>query len=141
MIYKINSRLSTINITVNQTLDILKSLDTSKASGPDGISSRMLKETAISIAPSFTRLLQMSLSSATFPDCWKQANVLPIFKKGDKSDFDNYRPISLLNISSKVCEKIIFRQLFNYCRDNEIISMHQSGFTPGDSSVHQLVYL
>ena len=141
VIYKINSRLSTINITVNETLDILKSLDTSKASGPDGISSRMLKETAISIAPSFTRLLQMSLSSATFPDCWKQANVLPIFKKGDKSDFDNYRPISLLNISSKVCEKIIFRQLFNYCRDNEIISMHQSGFTPGDSSVHQLVYL
>ena len=79
-----------VNITVNETLDILKSLDTSKASGPDGISSRMLKETAISIAPSFTRLLQMSLSSATFPDCWKQANVLPIFKKGDKSDFDNY---------------------------------------------------
>ena len=71
VIYKINSRLSTINITVNETLDILKSLDTSKASGPDGISSRMLKETAISIAPSFTRLLQMSLSSATFPDCWK----------------------------------------------------------------------
>ena len=57
VIYKINSRLSTINITVNETLDILKSLDTSKASGPDGISSRMLKETAISIAPSFTRLL------------------------------------------------------------------------------------
>ena len=101
----------------------------------------MLKETAISIAPSFTRLLQMSLSSATFPECWKQANVLPIFKKGDKSYFDNYRPISLLNISSKVCERIIFRQLFNYCRDNEIISMHQSGFTPGDSSVNQLVYL
>ena len=63
------------------------------------------------------------------------------YLNGDKSDFDNYRPISLLNISSKVCEKIIFRQLFNYCRDNEIISMHQSLYTPGDSSVHQLVYL
>ena len=67
VLYEINSRLSTINITVNETLDILKSLDTSKASGPDGISSRMLKETTISIALSFTRLLQMSLSSATFP--------------------------------------------------------------------------
>ena len=60
--------------------------------------------------------------------------MLPIFKKGDSSDFGNYRPVSLLNICSKVCEKIIFKDLFNYCRD-------QSGFTPGDSTVHQLVYL
>ena len=101
----------------------------------------MLKETAGSIAPSFTRLLQLSLSTATVPGCWKQANVLPLFKTGDWSDFGNYRPISLLNICSKVCEKIIFKHLFNYCRDNDIISIHQSGFTPGDSTVHQLVYL
>ena len=139
--YKTNSRLNSINITQAETLDIFKSLDTSKATGPDGISCKMLKETADSIAPSFTRLLQLSLSTAKVPSCWKQANVLPIFKKGDQSDFGNYRPVSLLNISSKVCEKIIFKHLFNYCRDNDIISMHQSGFTPGDSTVHQLVYL
>ena len=139
--YKTNSRLDSINITQAETLDILKSLDTSKATGPDGISCKMLKETANAIAPSFTRLLQMSLSTATFPSCWKQANVLPIFKKGDRSDFGNYRPVSLLNICSKVCQKIIFKHLFNYCRDYDIISMHQSGFTPGDSTVHQLVYL
>ena len=88
-----------------------------------------------------TRLLQLSLSTATVPGCWKQANVLPLFKTGDRSEFGNYRPISLLNICSKVCEKIIFKHLFNYCRDNDIISIHQSGFTPGDSTVHQLVYL
>ena len=116
--YKTNSRLNSINITQAETLDILKSLDTSKATGPDGISCKMLKETADSIAPSFTRLLQLSLSTAKVPSCWKQANVLPIFKKGDQSDFGNYRPVSLLNISSNVCEKIIFKHLFNYCRDN-----------------------
>ena len=103
--YKTNSRLSSINITQAETLDILKSLDTSKAAGPDGISCKMLKETAGSIALSFTRLLQLSLSTATVPGCWKQANVLPLFKTGDRSDFGNYRPISLLNICSKVCEK------------------------------------
>ena len=96
--YKTNSRLSSINVTQAETLDILKSLDTSKASGPDGISCKMLKETAGSIAPSFTRLLQLSLSTATVPGCWKQANVLPLFKTGDRSDFGNYRPISLLNM-------------------------------------------
>ena len=69
--YKTNSRLDSINITQAETLDILKSLDTSKATGPDGISCRMLKGTASAIAPSFTRLLQLSLSTATFPSCWK----------------------------------------------------------------------
>ena len=109
--YKANSRLDSINITHAATLNILKSLDTSKATGPDEISCKMLKETAGSIAPSFTRLLQLSLSTATFPSCWKQANVLSIFKKGDQSDFGNNRPVSLLNICSKVCEKIIVKHL------------------------------
>ena len=71
----------------------------------------------------------------------EQANVLPIFKKGDESDFGNYRPVSLLNMCSKVCEKLVFKYLFNFCRDNNVISMHQSGFTPGYSTIHQLVYL
>ena len=141
IVYKTNSRLASINISQAETLEILKSLDTSKASGPDGISCKMLKETAYSIAPSFTRLLRLSFSTATVPKCWKQANVLPIFKKGDGSDFGNYRPVSLLNICSKVCEKLVFKYLFNFCRDNNVISMHQSGFTPGDSTIHQLVYL
>ena len=88
LLIKTNSRLDSINITQAETLDILKSLDTSKATGPDGISCKMLKETASAIAPSFTRLLQLSLSTATFPSCWKQANVLPICKKGDRSDLE-----------------------------------------------------
>ena len=59
IVYKTNSRLASINISQAETLEILKSLDTSKASGPDGISCKMLKETAYSIAPSFTRLLKL----------------------------------------------------------------------------------
>ena len=47
----------------------------------------------------------------------------------------------MLNVCSKVCEKLIFKHLFNFCRDNDTISKHQSGFIPGDSTVHQLVYL
>ena len=133
--------MASTNILQAETLEILKSLDTSKASGPDGISCKILKETADSIVPSFTKLLKLSFPTATVPKCWKQANILPIFKKGDESDFGNYRPVSLLNICSKVCEKLVFKHLFNFCRDNNVISMHQSGFTPGDSTIHQLVYL
>ena len=71
IVYKTNSRLASINISQAEILEILKSLDTSKASGPDGIRCKMLTETAYSIAPSITRLLKLSLSTATVSKCWK----------------------------------------------------------------------
>ena len=64
-VYKTNSRLASINILQAETLEILKRHDTSKASGPHGIRCKMLKETAYSIAPSFTRLLEVSLSNVS----------------------------------------------------------------------------
>ena len=139
--YKTEARLSDINILESEVLDILKSLDTSKATGPDGISSKMLKECAHSIAPSLTILFRKSFNQSIIPSTWKEANVLPLHKKGNKSLFANYRPISLLSIVSKVYEKVIFKHVFNYLRDNNLISVHQSGFTPGDSTVNQLLYM
>ena len=139
--FKTDSRLSNIIFAEDDVLNLLKSLDTSKATGPDGISAKMLKETAVSITPSFTRLLQLSFDKCQVPKQWKQANVIPLHKKDEKSNFANYRPISLLNITSKLCEKLVFKEVFNYLRDNDLITMHQSGFMPGDSTVHQLTYL
>ena len=68
---------------------------------------------------------------------WKLANVIPIFKKGDKQLIKNYRPISLLPI----CGKIIFNNLYNYLNGNNLITKNQSGFRPGDSKTNQLLYL
>ena len=141
LIYKTDSRLSNIIIHESEVLDILNSLDTSKATGPDGISAKMLKETATSVAPSLTKLFQISLKKGKIPKLWKEANVLPLHKKGDKTSFANYRPISLLSIVSKVYEKLIFKHVYNYLRDNDLISIHQSGFTPGDSTINQLLYM
>ena len=138
---KTESTLTEITVTVDEVLDILLSLDTSKANGPDMISAKMLKETARSIAPSLCRLISLSLSSKSVPQGWKDANVIPIFKKGNKSLCNNYRPISLLNITAKVCEKLVFKNLFNYIKNNNLITSHQSGFVPGDSTVNQLVYM
>lgn len=139
--FKTDARLENITVTLQEIIDIILSLDTSKATGPDGISAKMLKETARTIAPSLTRLINLSLSTSIVPQGWKQANVIPIHKKNEKSNFDNYRPISLLNITSKICEKAIFKHVFNYIQDNSLLSIHQSGFTPGDSTVNQLAYL
>ena len=77
----------------------------------------------------------------TFPQLWKVANVVPLYKKGQKDILNNYRPVSLLCILSKIFERIVFKHVFNHFRDNFLISIWQSGFLPGSSTVTQLVEL
>jgi hypothetical protein len=81
------------------------------------------------------------LESSIYPDQWKQANVVPIYKKEDKQLVKNYRPISLLPICGKIFEKLIFDSLFSYLVSNNLITKNQSGFVPGDSCTNQLLYL
>ena len=73
------------------------------------------------------------------PKSFKKANVIPIHKKDSKSHIPNYRPISLLNIMSKIFEKIIFKYVYNYFKDNFILSIFQSGFQEGKSTVTQIL--
>ena len=65
------------------------------------------------------------------------ANVIPIYKSKDSSNITNYRSIPLLSSLGKVFERCVFKYLFNYLL--KLISMYQSGFTPGDSTTNQLV--
>ena len=75
----------------------------------------------------------------TFPNLWKKANVAPIHKKGDNDLIKNYRPVSLLPISGKIFERLIFSSLFKYIDENELLNPNQSGFHPFDSCVNQLL--
>ena len=84
--------------------DLLASLDISKSSGNDGISTRMLKSTACNIAPSFTKLLNLSLQLNAIPSTWKKALVVPLPTNTDLTNPVNYRPISLLLIVGKLLD-------------------------------------
>jgi len=80
-------------------------VDTSKVSGPDGVSSRMLKATAHPITPSLTKLFNISITTGKIPGKWKLSAVVPIPKTpGGSSDPREYRPISLLSVVSKILE-------------------------------------
>ena len=79
------------------------------------------------------------LSTGIYPEIWKLASVTSIHKKGGKYLAGNYRPISLLPICGKIFEKIVFNQLYYYFMNNNLISKHQSGFRPGDSTTNQLI--
>ena len=131
--------LTNINVTENDVTDLLKDIDVSKATGPDGISPRLLKEAGSAISKPLSKLFNLSLETKTVPDIWKRANVITIYKKGEKTKIDNYRPISLLGCVGKLCERVVFKYVFNYFRTNFLLSIYQSGFQPGDSTVNQLI--
>ncbi len=133
--------LEQITITENEVEDILKILDTSKAIGPDLLNPRLLKEAASMLKYPLCRLFNLSLTLSTFPSEWKYANVTPVFKKDCPSNLKNYRPISLISILAKVMERLVYKHIYNYLIDNNLITSHQSGFTPGDSAVNQLLYI
>ena len=134
--------LEQITVTENEVEDILKILDTSKAIGPDLLNPRLLKEAASILKyPLCSTLFNLSLTLSTFPSEWKYGNVTPVFKKDCPSNLKNYRPISLISILAKVMERLVYKHIYNYLIDNNLITSHQSGFTPGDSAVNQLLYI
>ena len=69
-----------------------------------------------------------SLQSGRVPDDWKAARVIPLFKKGKAEDIDNYRPISILRVLSKILERDVHRQLYHYLQQHNILSWYQCGF-------------
>jgi hypothetical protein len=114
-----------------------RNLDPNKASGPDGIPSRILSNVADEIAPSLCILFNMSLSIGVVPAKWKFANSTPVFKKDDPTITSNYRPISLLCVISKVLERCVF----NHCYHHFSPSFYQvqQGFLKGKSTTTQLL--
>ncbi len=92
--------LESITISAEEVCCLLSGLCTTKATGPDGISATLLRECATELAPSLTELFAMSLAHGKVPSEWKRANVVPVPKKNDPSEINNYRPISLLCIVS-----------------------------------------
>ena len=133
--------LSSIGFDSLEVEEILKTLKTDKASSPDGLSNRILKELSHKLSSPLCSLFNKSLSLGKFPSPYKDANVTPVHKKGDLSLVSNYRPISLLNSVAKLFEKLVFKYLYNHLQDNNMLSSLQSGFIPGDSTVNQLAYL
>ena len=138
---KIHTPWSFTPIDTNVTRKIIKSLKPKRSSGFDGISNKLIKACAEAICDPITKLINKSLSTGCFPECLKIAKVIPIYKKGDKLDMNNYRPISLLPALSKVWEKAINNQITKVLEDKEIIPPTQYGFVRGKNTIHAIQHL
>ena len=103
------------------------------------ISIRMLKICDESICKPLSIIFRSCLENRKFPSEWKKANVVPAFKKNNKQELKNYRLISLLPASSKIFERLGYDTIFKFFTENNLISLNQSGFKPGDSCVNQFL--
>ncbi len=128
-----------IRISEEGVLKQLKQINITKATGPDLIPARILKEMADEIAPLLTCIFQQSLDTGEVPHDWRIANIAPIYKKGDRSVAANYRPVSLTSISCKILEHIIFSQVMDHYDSHNILIDSQHGFRSGRSCESQLI--
>ena len=136
---KTNNNLSQITIFESEIKDLIRCLNPKKASGPDSINHRMFTGVADQVSKPLAILFNRSLSEGVFPNLWKMANVILIYKKGDKSSVTNYKPVSLLSCCGKLLERIIFKHMYNFFLENNLLYKYQSGFLPKHSTTFQLV--
>ena len=137
--YKTDHFLNNVAISEDAISKIISKLNANKAHGVDNISIAMLKLCNEEVLLPLKLIFQKCLSGGKFPSSWKKANVQPVHKKESRQSKKNYRPISLLPICSKIFEKILFDAMYAFLNENRLLSKHQSGFRPGDSTINQLL--
>ena len=127
-------------VTVPIVLEQLKCLKPNKAIGLDRISSRLLKDGTEVVAPLLTYIINLSLSSGRFPENWKLAKITALYKNSGKMDnCDNYRPISILLTVSKIVERAVHSQLYEYLTTNTLLYIKQYGFRRKRSTASALL--
>ena len=119
----------------------LSKLKLRKSTGLDGIPSSMLRIASPVIALPVCSIINTSISTCSIPSVWKKALVKPLHKGGSKDTLANYRPISLLPVTSKVLEAVVRDQVTSHLQGHNLLSPWQSGFRPGHSTTTTLLHV
>ncbi|KAL4082915.1 hypothetical protein QTP88_029569 [Uroleucon formosanum] len=128
-----NFKLDTIGS--HEVKNILNNLNNNSAPGVDGYTALFFKQTGDNVILPIVHIINCSVTNGTVPDELKVARIVPIHKKGDKTDFTNYRPISIVGILAKILEKIIKNQLLDYLERDKLIFTGQYGYRKNVASV------
>ena len=118
---------------------LLDGISNNKATGIDKISCKIIKLAAPAISDSLTLIFNQAITLSTFPDEWKMARVIPLHKSGQRNIPGSYRPISVLPAISKIMERILYDQLYNYLTKFELLSDSQFGFRKFHSTATALL--
>ena len=124
----VTSSLKFHTVSEDYVLKIIDNLKSKSSSGVDHLSNNLLKNIKYQIITPLTLIINQTITTGIFPDALKTAKVIPIHKKGETTIFGNYRPVSLLPSVSKVFERVIHNQLYQYFVDNNLLYQNQYGF-------------
>ena len=125
-------------ISVDEVLKYIHSLKPGKAPGIDGIPPKIVRSVGHILAPVLAHIFNLVFVSGIYPDAMKVAKVIPLFKKGDSTQPENYRPISLLCCFDKLLELAIDKRLRQFFNKNSSFYDFQFGFREGHSTSHAL---
>jgi hypothetical protein len=131
--------MNKITINTEGAHNLLQHLKPNKATGLEDIPTKFLKEVSIEISPLITFIFQASLDQGQIPSNWKQARVAPVFKKGDRGQPANYRPISLTSLLCKTLEHILHSTIITHLEHHNLLSDIQHGFQKKRSTENQLI--
>jgi Reverse transcriptase (RNA-dependent DNA polymerase) len=124
----------------SEIVDAISQLNDKLSQDENGLSSNFVKKIALSISVPLLIIFKNSFHSGTIPSPLKISKIIPLFKSGDSASMDNYRPIAMLNVFSKIMEKIICNRLTFFLDSNNLISDSQYGFRKGHSTLHPMLH-
>jgi hypothetical protein len=119
---------------VHEITKVINCLKNTNSTGYDEIKTNIIKESKNEIAPIIAYLINLCFTQGIFPDALKVSIIKPLHKKGNKDKVENYRPIALIPILSKVMEKVIYSRIIDFLNKYKILSSDQYGFLRGKST-------
>ena len=123
-----NCKMQLRHVTLNKVKKILKSLSNSRSTGVDELDNFSLKIAADFVSQPIHHIICLSIIQNKFPDNWKFSKVIPLHKKGEKTDRKNYRPVAILSPVSKVVEKIVYEQIYDFFTRNKLFHPNLHGY-------------
>ena len=126
-------------IKEHEIITEIKTLKGNKSPGHDGIKPSIIKATFEHLVGPLSHIYNISINSGIFPDIWKVAKVIPVFKKGERYLAGNYRPISLLSCFEKIFERLVVKRMMTFIKKHKILYELQFGFRENHSTVHALL--
>ena len=129
------------DITFEEVENSIKKIKSDKSPGSDGVLNEMIKHTSPDVIPFLTALFQILFNEGIFPEEWAKSVIIPVYKKGDITNCNNFRPISVTSLLSKLYTNILNKRITNFVESNDILPVEQAGFREKFSTIDHIFTL
>ena len=131
--------LGPLIVTPEMVAQKIKAMEENKSPGVDVIPPKLLMETVNQISIPLARVFNLSLKDGVVPLEWKEANIIPLFKKGSRNKSENYRPVSLTSVICKLLEKLIKNHMVDFLVRHKLLNSSQHGFLKARSCLTNML--